>query len=125
MAYCLRCATEYEESAHECIDCHLPLRPGPPPAALLERQRRPMRSDVKLVPVHVFSGGTAVMQAELARDWLESEGIPCVLPGEASVGMLPVLDVPVLVCEEDAEEAAGILKEYLESNAPRTEGEPG
>jgi hypothetical protein len=80
MAYCLRCATEYEESAHECIDCHLPLRPGSPPASLLERKRRPMRSDVKLVPVHVFSGGTAVMQAELARDWLESEGIPCDLP---------------------------------------------
>jgi hypothetical protein len=124
MAYCPRCATEYEEDASECIDCHLPLRPGPPPASLLERNRRPMRGDVKLVPVHVFSGGTAVMEAELARSWLESEGIPCVLPGEASVGMLPVLDVPLLVCEEDAEEAKRILKEYLESDANPQEDEP-
>jgi hypothetical protein len=124
MAYCPRCATEYEESAGECIDCRLPLRPGPPPASLLERKRRPMRSDVKLVPVHVFSGGTAVMQAELAKSWLESEGIPCVLPGEASVGMLPVLDVPVLVCKEDEEEATRILRDYLESNAEPQEDEP-
>jgi hypothetical protein len=123
MAHCPRCATEYEDSALECIDCHLPLRPGPPPASLLERKRRPLRSDVKLVPVHVFSGGTAVMQAELARDWLESEGIPCVLPGEASVGMLPVLDVPVLVCEEDADQATRIIKEYLEANATPGEDE--
>jgi hypothetical protein len=125
MAYCPRCATEYEESAHECMDCHLPLRPGPPPASLLERTKRRLRRDVKLVSVHVFSGGTAVMEAELAKNWLESEGIPCILPGEASVGMLPVLDVPVLVCEEDAEDATRILKEYLESNSPRTESEPG
>lgn len=122
MLYCPRCATEYQESARECIDCHLPLRPGPPPLALRERQKRPLRPDVKLVPVHVFSGGTAHMQAELARSWLESEGIPCVLPGETSVGMIPVLDAPVLVCEEDADEAKQILNQYLESNAA-TSGE--
>jgi hypothetical protein len=55
---------------------------------------------------------------------LESEGIPCVLPGEASVGMLPVLDVPVLVCKEDEEEATRILRDYLESNAEPQEDEP-
>jgi Putative prokaryotic signal transducing protein len=124
MAYCPRCATEYEENAGECMDCHLALRPGPPPASLLERKKHGMRRDVKLVSVHVFSGGTAVMEAELAKNWLESEGIPCVLPGEASVGMLPVLDVPLLVCEEDADEATRILKEYLESNATAQEDEP-
>lgn len=124
MQHCPRCGTEYEETAHECMDCHLPLRPGPPPASLVESQKRGLRRDVKLVPVHVFSGGTAVMEAELAKNWLESEGIPCVLAGEASAGMLPVLDVPLLVCEEDEEEAGRILKDFLESNATAAEDEP-
>ncbi len=117
MLHCPRCGTEYEDSSKVCMDCHLELQPGPPPASLLERKRRPLRRDVKLVPVHVFRGGTAHMEAELAKNWLESKGIPCVLPGETSVGMIPVLDAPVLVCEEDADEAKRIISEYLESNS--------
>jgi Putative prokaryotic signal transducing protein len=123
MLHCPRCATEYEDTASECLDCHLELRPGPPPPALLERRKRQLRRDVKLVPAHVFSGGTAHMQAEMAKEWLESEGIPCVLQGEASVGMIPVLDVPVLVDEQDVDEAKRVLREYLESNAPANEDE--
>jgi hypothetical protein len=97
------------------MDCHVALMPGAPPATV-EEPEPVLPRDVKLAQIHVFTGGTALMQAQLAKNWLESEGIPCVLPGEASVGMLPVLDVPVLVRKEDAERAEGILKEYLESN---------
>ena len=124
MLHCPKCGTEYEEGALECMDCHVALLPGPP-VSLVERKRPEFRRDVKLVPVHVFSGGTALIEAQLARSWLESEGIASVLPGEPSVGMLPVLDVPVLVCEEDAEEARRIIKGYLESNAAQraSEGE--
>lgn len=125
MLHCPRCATEYDDAAKECVDCHLELRPGPPPASLLERINRPLRSDVKLVPVYIFRGGPARIDAELAKSWLESEGIPCVLPGEASVGMIPVLDVPVLVCEEDVDEAKRIISQYLESNFPEVESGPG
>ncbi|HET7840998.1 MAG TPA: DUF2007 domain-containing protein [Terriglobia bacterium] len=124
MQHCPNCGTEYEESARECIDCHSALRPGPPPTSLLERKRQPLRRDVKLVPVHIFRGGTARMEAELAKSWLESEGIPCVLPGETSVGMIPVLDAPVLVCEEDADEAKQIISKYLDSNAAEGENPP-
>jgi Putative prokaryotic signal transducing protein len=121
MAYCPQCGTEYEEDSRECMDCHVALRPGAPPVAPAEPA---LPRDVKLVTVHTFSGGTALMEAELAKSWLESEEIPCILPGEASVGMLPVLDVPMLVREEDAERAERILKEYLESNVTLSEDEP-
>jgi Putative prokaryotic signal transducing protein len=123
MAYCPQCGTEYIEGPHECMDCHVKLRPGAPPAPVVDPANA-LPHDVKLVPVHVFSGGTALMEAELARSWLASEDIPCVLPGEASVGMLPVLDIPLLVREEDAEKAERILKEYLESNTELLEDEP-
>jgi Putative prokaryotic signal transducing protein len=123
MAYCPQCGTEYREGSPECIDCHVALRPGPLPAAVREPEQALPR-DVKLIPVHIFSGGTALMEAHLAKSWLESEGIPCVLPGETSVGMLPVLDVPLLVRQEDADEATRILKEYLESNAAEQNDEP-
>ena len=111
MAYCPQCGTEYTEASIECMDCHVALLPGDAPLSVGERHPVLPR-DVKLVQIHVFTGGTAIMQAELAKSWLESEGIPCVLPGEASVGMLPVL-----VREEDAGQAERILKEYLESDA--------
>jgi hypothetical protein len=28
MAYCPRCHAEYSEDVRECVDCHIPLRPG-------------------------------------------------------------------------------------------------
>jgi Putative prokaryotic signal transducing protein len=123
MAYCPQCGTEYQEGSPECMDCHVALRSGPPPAPTREPEPALPR-DVKLAPVHIFSGGAALMEAHLAKSWLESEGIPCVLPGETSVGMLPVLDVPLLVREEDADEAAQILKNYLESNTAEQDDEP-
>jgi hypothetical protein len=73
--------------------------------------------DMKLVAVRIFSGGTAQMDADLARNILRSQGIPCVLSGETSAEMLPVLDVPLLVREEDAQKAARVLEEYLDTDA--------
>jgi Putative prokaryotic signal transducing protein len=118
MAYCPQCLAEYAEGSRECIDCHLALEPGPPPA---EPEEPELPRDVKLVTVHIFSGGMAVMQAKMARSWLESEEIPCVTVGEASVGLQPFLDVPLLVRAEDEQEARRILREYLESEAPAPE----
>lgn len=122
MAYCPECLTEYAEGSPECIDCHVGLRPGAPPVPAVAARKFELPRDVKLVRVRVFSGPTAPVDAELARNWLESEGIPCVLPGENSAGLLPVLDVPLLVREEDAEEAARVLREYLDSDRSALEG---
>jgi hypothetical protein len=67
--------------------------------------------------VRVFTGPTALLDADVARNILQSQGIPSLVPGETSAELLPVLDVSLLVREEDAEQAARILQEYLDSAA--------
>lgn len=115
MPHCPQCLTEYVDGAEVCEDCGAPLRPGPPPARALEEEELP--ADVKLVKVRTFGGGTARINAELAKNVLRSAGILCVLPGEVSAELLPVFDVPLLVRDEDAEEAERILREYFDSGA--------
>jgi hypothetical protein len=74
--------------------------------------------DMKLVRIRTFSGGTARLDAELAKNLLEAEGIHCILPGEISAEVIPVFDVPLLVSEEDAEQAAAILESYFQTPGP-------
>jgi hypothetical protein len=71
-----------------------------------------------MVRVRTFSGPTALLDADLARNVLEAKGIPSILPGETSAEILPVLDVPLLVRQEDAAEAAQVLKDYFDSPGP-------
>jgi hypothetical protein len=79
-------------------------------------------AETKLVPVRVFSGGTASLDAEVARNILAAEGIKSVLPGDMAAVTIPVLDVQLLVREEDAPRAAELLEAYFdtgeESSAP-------
>ncbi len=66
------------------------------------------------------------MDAELARNVLKEEGIPCALPGDTGPEVIPGIDVvQLLVREEDAAQAEEILKafenadaELLESDSP-------
>ncbi len=113
MAYCPRCMTEYREGAKECIDCHVALQPGSPPAGVENLEGG---NEVKLVRVRTFSGATARLDADLAKNLLETQGIRCVLPGEFSAGTMPGIDVvQLLVREEDAEQAIEVLNLYLDS----------
>jgi len=113
MAYCPICLTEYVEGTPKCVDCGAQLVPGPPPEA--PQQKPSLDYDAsKLVPVRVFAGPTALLDAELARNILETQGIPSLVPGETSVELLPVFDVSLLVREGDAERAATILRDYLD-----------
>jgi hypothetical protein len=117
MPHCANCMIEYVEGTTTCEDCGAPLQPGPPP----EGPPLPdlaTEKNVKLVSVRVFTGGTAQMDADLARNILQSQGVPCLLQGETSAEVLPILDIPLLVREEDAAKAARILDEY--SNAGST-----
>ncbi len=116
MPYCPECFTEYVEGVTQCADCGKTLVPGSPP----EHSHRPVHDlgESKLVRIRVFSGGTAQMDADLARNILENEGIPCVLPGETSAEVLPVLDVGLFVREQDAERATELLKSYLDEGEP-------
>jgi hypothetical protein len=122
MRYCPQCLTEYAEGSHECIDCHVALRPGVP---LIPGEIR--ESKVKLVRVRTFTGPMAHMDAELAKSILEAAEIPCVLPGQASADAYPGLDVvQLLVREEDATEAVEALENFLaNSDRAATNEEPG
>jgi hypothetical protein len=71
-------------------------------------------SESKLVPVRAFSGGTASLDAEVARNVLAAEGIESVLPGEMAAVTIPVLGVQLLVRAEDAARAAEILEAYFD-----------
>jgi Putative prokaryotic signal transducing protein len=109
MAYCPQCLTEYVESATECMDCHVPLNPGSPPASANTG------SEPKLVRLRVFSGPTAVMEADLAKNLLQENNILSFIPGETSAEILPGIDVVQLwVREEDVDHAAEILQSYLD-----------
>jgi len=110
---------EYVEGEPKCEDCGANLLPGSPPAAP-EVPDLHGQKDVKLVTVHIFSGGTAQMDADLARNILQSQGIPSLLQGETSAEVLPVLDIPLQVREEDAAQAERILKDFLEAEVQTT-----
>ncbi len=118
MPYCPQCMSEYIEGTRECEDCRVPLSPGSPPESAVRQAKDEDLADSKLVCVRRFSGGTAQLDADVARNLLQTQGIPCVLPGEISAELLPVLDVPVLVREEDAERATQLLKSYFDAQGP-------
>jgi putative signal transducing protein len=119
MRHCPRCGAEYEDSAEECMDCHLALRPGAPPKP---SQKHEGVRDVELVTARIFGGGTAAADAELAKSLLESEGIPSVLAGANAARMYPVLEVRLLVREDDLERAAQVFEEYSKA-APKEDEE--
>jgi len=121
MPYCPNCLTEYVEGTTTCEDCGAQLAPGSPPETPPQTQSAGS-GDSKLVTVRIFTGPTALLDADVARNILHSQRIPSLVPGETSAGLLPVLDVSLLVREEDAERAARILQEYLDSEAANSAG---
>jgi len=118
MAYCPQCLTEYIAEAVECMDCRVPLKPGSPPPKTPEHGE----PDVHFVPVRVFQGLHAQFQADLARNVLEAEGIPCTVTAEMGAELYPGMDpAQLLVREEDRQHALEVLEEIL--NPPPGEAE--
>ena len=78
---------------------------------------------VKLVPVRIFTGGTARLDAELAKGLLAEEGIESDIPGEVAADTFPFLDVELLVREDDLERAAEFLSRALASEPKADESE--
>lgn len=121
MAYCPECLAEYSEGSPECIDCHVPLKPGAPP---LETAGIPPEPNLELVTVHTFSGATGALDAELAKNVLETQGITCVLPGEGHAEILPGVDiVQLMVRKSDVARAKEVLESYFD-NPPALSSEP-
>jgi Putative prokaryotic signal transducing protein len=94
------------------VDCHVALQPGPPPPP----PPKEVTPEARLVRIRVFRGPQAVMQGDLARNILETEGIPCVLPGQFTGEMLPGIDaLQLFVRESDAERAREVLQSYFDT----------
>ena len=123
MAYCPQCFVEYVEGTVQCEDCGTTLLPGTPPEAPpgvdLQNEK-----DVKLVSLRSFSGATAQLDADIARNILQVQGIPCALSGEGAADPFPVTEVHLLVREEDAVRAEHFLKDYLDSSSVEIIEEP-
>ena len=114
MPYCPSCFIEYVDGTTQCEDCGALLLPGSPPEAPPTLDLSDEKN-VKLVPVRVFTSGTAQMDAEVAQSILQSQRIPCTLSGGGSAEIIPVLDVQLLVREEDAVRAGHVLRDYLDT----------
>src|SRR5260370_28382628 len=111
MLYCPECFGEYPETAMECPECRRELRPGAPALAAGGSADLEGSPEPKLVRLRSFHGPTAQVDADLARNILQTQGILSVLPGEVSAAVLPGVDVvQLLVRDEDAQQAAHILK---------------
>jgi hypothetical protein len=118
MAYCPQCFTEYVEDAAECMHCRVPLKPGPPPP----RPASDADPNIQFAPIRVFQGLHAQFQADLARNVLESEGIPCTVTSEIGAELIPGMDaVQLLVREEDRARASQLVEDVL--NPPVEEAE--
>lgn len=116
MPYCPKCSTEYTEGSTDCDDCHVPLLAGALPESDVPRILPGIQPGDELVPIRTFSGPTGSMNAELAQNILQTQGIPCALPGEGHAEVLPGIDVVLLlVRKEDATRAEEILKGYLDN----------
>lgn len=139
MPFCPKCLTEYVAGTTQCEDCGVTLLPGSPPEIedeaesggetgkesrgwfrfLIGAGPEEEGPPVKMVRVRVFSGGTASLDANVARKVLKARGIPSVLGGETSAEMLPFLEVSLLVREEDADTATEILHNYFDKTGPK------
>lgn len=138
MPFCPKCLTEYVESASVCEDCGIRLVPGSPPEveedaelggrtskesagwfrSLMGAGPEKEEEAVRIVRIRTFSGATASLDASLARNVLRARGIRSILGGETSAEMLPVLEVSLLVREDDADTATGILHDYFDRIGP-------
>jgi hypothetical protein len=119
MPYCPNCLTEYVEATTQCEDCGTALQPGSPPPLPEVAEETEDSADVTLVRIRTFSGPTAQLDADLARNLLRTQGIFCTLPGEMAAEALPgVCEVHLLVRKEDAEKAVEFLTGYLDTPGP-------
>jgi len=116
MAYCPECLTEYEPWSRDCVDCHVPLRAGSPPASSIDTKNSEDQKDLDLVVLRTFTGTAASLNAELARNILDAEGIPSMLLGDNMARIVPLHASVLLEVERrNAAQAKELLDDYFDN----------
>jgi hypothetical protein len=62
-------------------------------------------------------------QAEIVKNFLESEGIFCGIEGEGQVGLAGILDIKLLVRAADADRARELIAQHEQSGQESDEGD--
>ena len=105
--FCPKCKAEYREGFSRCADCDIDLVPelSPEPEPSVEYEEY-----IDFIKIITYSSWH---EAELAKGFLSVNGINAVVFGDDYGGILPAFSfstgVQLLVKEEDAEKAKGIL----------------
>jgi hypothetical protein len=114
MATCSKCGSELPDGAGRCLACDTTLESTAFEPEIDSGQTGSSNRQ-RMVAVRSFTGPRAALDAGMAKSFLEAEGIPCMVPGESSASALPGIDVlNLLVREQDAPQAAEILKSLLD-----------
>lgn len=123
MPFCPVCHYEYVEGIEKCSDCGVELvnrlpsklirkKRGHPPAT----NSKPIPDNVKIVTVATFY---YLPDADIAKTYLDAEGILCTLAGNTIVQVNPfrsiIEPIRLMVREEDAERALEILNRKPEA----------
>ena len=104
--FCPKCKTEYRKGFSRCADCDIDLILALPPEQELSDEY------IDLIDIKTFSSRH---DAELAKGFLESNGIDAVVSGDDYGGIHPGLSfssgVRLSVKKEDVKEAKGLFHE--------------
>jgi hypothetical protein len=76
-------------------------------------------SETELVPIYTVKTSA---QAEIVKNFLQSEGIACSIEGEGQIGLAGIIDIKLLVRAEDADLARKLIREH-ENASPATDEE--
>ena len=105
--FCPKCKAEYREAFSRCADCDIDLVPE------LSPEPEPSVEYVEYIDFIKIKTYSSWHEAELAKGFLSVHGINAVVSGDDYGGIQPGLSfstgVKLLVKEEDAEKAKGIL----------------
>jgi hypothetical protein len=74
------------------------------------------------VPIYTVKHAS---QAEIIKNFLESEGIPCSIDGEGQVGLAGILDIKLLVRAVDADRARQLVLQQEQAGQEADEFEEG